>query len=85
MREEQRRDVLAIGIENHVASDTFVRFCSGQSVTDPSFIQARSANGVEQKAHSIVGKRSELIWLFVVARLVVIIEFQPARISAVGS
>jgi hypothetical protein len=38
MSEEWRRDVLTVGIENHLAGDTFVRFCSGQSVTDASFV-----------------------------------------------
>jgi hypothetical protein len=82
MSEEQRCDVLTIGIENHVSGNTFVRFCSGQSVPDPSFIQARTANGVKQKPHRIIGQGGEVIRLFFITRFVASVDFQPARISA---
>jgi hypothetical protein len=84
MREEQGRNVLTVRIENHVTCSPLVRFSCGQNVPDPSFVQARAAYGVQQKRHGIVGRRTELICLFVVARLVVILKFQPVWITAVG-
>ena len=79
-----RRDVLLIGIEDHVPGDAVVLLDIGQCVVNACTIEASLADGVEQSVHRVIGQRRKLLRLLVEAVLKAAIEAEPARILAGG-
>src|SRR5579864_2746507 len=82
--EKERSDVLAIGIEYHVAGNAFIVFDTSQGVANPAAIQSGTANCIYQNLHLIVSKGGELIGIIVEARFVTPDKFLPSRIVASG-
>ncbi len=81
---KQRSDVLAVGIEDHVAGHTLIVLDAGQCVANPALVQSGAADRVQQNLHRIVGQSGEVIRLLVEARLEARIEVEPARVGARG-
>jgi hypothetical protein len=76
------RHVLQVWIEDHVPGHTVVFFDVAQRVLDTAAIEARPADGVQQRVHRVVGQRSKLLRLLVEASFEAVVNVQPAWVPA---
>ena len=80
--QKQWRNVLAVRVEHHVAGYSLEAGQSSECIADAPLVQPGATYGVQKDSHLIVCQRGEVVRLFVIAGLVLRVEFEPARVPA---